>query len=56
MSRIAITLLAGSTADERCLGAVRSVTFDVFRVRNGKLVEHWDGAVINPPVAGGRGQ
>lgn len=29
-------------------------TFDTFRVRNGKLVEHWDGAVINPP--GGRGQ
>ena len=29
-------------------------TFDTFRVRNGKLVEHWDGAVINPP-AGGRG-
>lgn len=24
-------------------------TFDMFRVRNGKLVEHWDGAVINPP-------
>jgi predicted SnoaL-like aldol condensation-catalyzing enzyme len=31
-------------------------TFDVFRVRNGKLTEHWDGAVINPPAAGGRGQ
>jgi hypothetical protein len=32
-------------------------TFDVFRVRNGKLVEHSEGAVINPPApAGGRGQ
>ena len=25
-------------------------TFDTFRVRNGKLVEHWDAAVINPPA------
>ena len=30
-------------------------TFDTFRVRNGKLVEHWDGAVINPPAAPGSG-
>lgn len=38
-------------------------TFDTFRVRNGKLTEHWDGAVINPPgppagapgAPGGRG-
>jgi len=29
-------------------------TFDTFRIRNGKLVEHWDTAVINPPAAGGR--
>ncbi len=27
-------------------------TFDTFRVKNGKLTEHWDGAVINPPAAG----
>jgi len=27
-------------------------TFDTFRVKNGKLAEHWDGAVINPPSAG----
>ena len=35
-------------------------TFDTFRVKDGKLVEHWDGAVINQPVPvgapGGRGQ
>jgi predicted SnoaL-like aldol condensation-catalyzing enzyme len=34
-------------------------TFDTFRIQNGKLVEHWDGAVINPPnpnAGGGRGQ
>src|SRR6187455_2990298 len=32
-------------------------TFDTFRVRNGKLIEHWDGAVINPPApAAGRGK
>lgn len=30
-------------------------TFDTFRVRNGKLIEHWDGAVINPPAPAGRG-
>jgi predicted SnoaL-like aldol condensation-catalyzing enzyme len=30
-------------------------TFDTFRVKNGKLVEHWDSAVINPPGTG-RGQ
>jgi predicted SnoaL-like aldol condensation-catalyzing enzyme len=27
-------------------------TFDAFRVKNGKLVEHWDTAVINPPGQG----
>lgn len=25
-------------------------TFDAFRVTNGKLTEHWDGAVITPPA------
>ena len=27
-------------------------TFDTFKVKNGKLVEHWDSAVINPPAPG----
>jgi len=34
-------------------------TFDAFKVKNGKLVEHWDTAVINPPappVAPGAGR
>ena len=33
-------------------------TFDAFRVRNGKVVEHWDGALIQPPAppGGQRGQ
>jgi predicted SnoaL-like aldol condensation-catalyzing enzyme len=35
-------------------------TFDTFRIKDGKLVEHWDSAVINPPAPagapGGRGQ
>jgi predicted SnoaL-like aldol condensation-catalyzing enzyme len=31
-------------------------TFDTFRIRNGKLVEHWDGAVINPPAPAGGGR
>jgi predicted SnoaL-like aldol condensation-catalyzing enzyme len=31
-------------------------TFDTFRVRNGKLVEHWDDSSINPPRLGGRVQ
>ena len=28
-------------------------TFDTYRVKNGKLTEHWDGAVINPPAPAG---
>jgi predicted SnoaL-like aldol condensation-catalyzing enzyme len=27
-------------------------TFDTFKVKNGKLIEHWDSAVINPPAPG----
>jgi predicted SnoaL-like aldol condensation-catalyzing enzyme len=27
--------------------------FDTFRVKDGKLVEHWDGALINPPAPAG---
>jgi predicted SnoaL-like aldol condensation-catalyzing enzyme len=30
-------------------------TFDTFRVKDGKLVEHWDGAVINPPAPAAAG-
>jgi predicted SnoaL-like aldol condensation-catalyzing enzyme len=30
-------------------------TFDTFRIKNGKLVEHWDSAVINPPPPAGGG-
>jgi len=25
-------------------------TFDTFRIKDGKLVEHWDSALINPPA------
>jgi predicted SnoaL-like aldol condensation-catalyzing enzyme len=26
--------------------------FDAFRIQNGKIQEHWDGATKNPPAAG----
>jgi predicted SnoaL-like aldol condensation-catalyzing enzyme len=29
-------------------------TFDTFRIKDGKLVEHWDSALINPPAPAGR--
>jgi predicted SnoaL-like aldol condensation-catalyzing enzyme len=28
--------------------------FDVFRVQNGKIAEHWDGAMKNPPSGAGK--
>jgi predicted SnoaL-like aldol condensation-catalyzing enzyme len=31
-------------------------TFDTFRVKDGKLVEHWDNALINPPAPAGAGR
>jgi predicted SnoaL-like aldol condensation-catalyzing enzyme len=34
----------------------QAFTFDTFRIKDGKLVEHWDNAVINPPAPAGRGQ
>jgi len=34
----------------------QAYTFDSFRVRNGKLVEHWDSAVINAPAAAPAGR
>lgn len=34
-----------------------SYTFDAYRAKNGKIVEHWDNALITPPPApAGRGQ
>ena len=37
-----------SGSDRRAGTFFEVFTFDTFRVRNGKLVEHWDGAVIIP--------
>jgi predicted SnoaL-like aldol condensation-catalyzing enzyme len=28
--------------------------FDLFRMKDGKIVEHWDGAMKNPPRGGGK--
>ena len=33
-----------------------SFTFDAYRVKDGKVVEHWDTALINPPAPAGRSQ
>lgn len=30
-------------------------SFDAFRIANGKIVEHWDSAMKNPPAAGRQG-
>jgi predicted SnoaL-like aldol condensation-catalyzing enzyme len=30
--------------------------FDTFRIKNGKVVEHWDQNLINPPATAGRGR
>jgi predicted SnoaL-like aldol condensation-catalyzing enzyme len=31
-------------------------TFDAYRIKDGKIVEHWDAATIAPPARGGRRQ
>jgi predicted SnoaL-like aldol condensation-catalyzing enzyme len=28
-------------------------TFDTYRIKNGKVIEHWDGNVLAPPAASG---
>ena len=34
----------------------QAYTFDAYRVKDGKYVEHWDTAVINPPAPPGPAQ